>query len=102
MPRLATALTRLPSLLLLVFPLSPLLRCVTRRRPMRVARVLPELLGELGQPFFQLADAPVLLRDARRLRGDDHIFRRQLCLELRDPIVSPVALHELRNDRSAY
>jgi hypothetical protein len=62
---------------------------------------LPELLGELGQPFFQLADAPVLLSDARRLRGDDHIFRRQLCLELRDPIVSPVALHERRNDRSA-
>jgi hypothetical protein len=77
-----------------VLSLSPLLRCVTRRRPMRVARVLTQLLGELRQSLFQLSDAPILIRDARGLLGDARILRRELRFEFGDPIVSPIALHD--------
>src|SRR5690606_6759677 len=84
---LAAALALLPQLLFPILALSPLLRRVTRRGQVRVARVLTELLEELGHPLLQLRDASVLL-------GKNRVLRRQLGLELRDPIVSPVALHE--------
>src|SRR5450432_3757196 len=101
MPRLPAALARLPSLLLRSFSLSPLLWSVTRRRPMRITRVLTQLLGELSQPLLQLSDAPILLGDARGLLGDGRILRREFCLKLCDPIVSPIALHDPPHDRVA-
>src|SRR5690606_25644910 len=91
---LAAALALLPQLLFPILALSPLLRRVTRRGQVRVARVLTELLEQLGHPLLQLRDASVLL-------GKNRVLRHQLGLELRDPIVSPVALHELGHDRSA-
>jgi hypothetical protein len=60
---------------------------VARRRPMRVARVLTQLLRELPQPLLELRDARVLLRDAR-------VSSRELRFELCDPVVSPIALHD--------
>ena len=107
MPWLAAALARLPSLLLLIFSLSPLVWSVTRRRPMRIARVLTQLLGELSQSLLQLSDAHILRGDAHGLLGDARILRRELCLELGDPIVSPIALHdppmiELRPDGKPF
>src|SRR5882724_4536058 len=94
MTGLATTLALLPRLLLTILALLPLLRRVSRWRLMRVARVLTQLLGELGQPFLQLRDTSVLLGDASVLLGDDRILPRELRLELCDPIVSPIALHD--------
>src|SRR5215207_2715998 len=98
MPRLAAALALLLRLLLPILALSTLLGSVTRWRQMRVARILTQLLGELGQALFQLGDAPVLRSYARGLLGDARILRCELCLELCDPLVSPVALHDPPHD----
>src|SRR5258706_14894409 len=94
MAGLATALARLPRLLLTILALLPLLRRFGRRRFMRVARVLPELLQKLGYRSFQRRDAPTLLGDAR-------IFLSELALELCDPLVSPITLHDPPHDRAA-
>jgi hypothetical protein len=55
-------------------------RCVARRRPVRVARVLAQLLGQLGDPLHQ---------------------RRDLLLELRNSLVAnrQLSLHQLIKER---
>jgi hypothetical protein len=96
MGEIRTTLPLLARPFLTILALLPLLGSVGRRRLVRVARVLPELLEKLGYLLLQRCDPPPLL-------GDDRILSRQLGLELCDSIVSPITLYahhmiELRSD----
>ena len=61
-------------------------RRIARRRPVRISRILPQLLEDLRQLLAQLGDALLELRDPR-------VFGGECGLQLRDPLIPPVLRH---------
>src|SRR5713101_6832443 len=104
--RLAAALA-LTLRFLVAPPLLAVLRRIARRGQMGVARVLPELFGQLGDLLHQhghllsqhrdllleLADAGVLRRALRFEHRDALVLRDELALQLENALVSPIARH---------
>src|SRR5690606_15007877 len=92
MPRLRTALA-LRLRLAFASALTPGRGGITRRRPVGISRILPQLLGELRELLTQLGDALLELRYPRVLGGIACFAGSQRCLELGNSLIPPVLRH---------
>ena len=94
MPRLPSALA-LGLRLTLASALTTRCGRIARRWPVRILRILPQLLNELRQLLAQVGDAPLELRDPRVLGSELRIPTGERLLELRDPLIPPILRHRI-------
>lgn len=92
MARLRTALA-LRLQLAFASALTPGRRGITRRPPVGISRILPQLLGELRELLAQLGDALLQLRDPRALGSIARLAGSKRCLELGNSLIPPVPRH---------